>query len=294
MVTLDEFEEQISELPLLPMVAYELCKADPEDADFFEDLYRLASSDPSLATLIISSANSAISSPAVSVLSLKSALTRVGSKSAYRLVVLSSVSKVFLPTQPQHKDLWLHSVEVGILTSHIHRLLYDDQEEAELAYLCGLLHDIGRLVMFQFSPEIIDEVEASNWKIPEELVDIENTHLGFDHTSLGYLAGKKMQLPSVICNIIKYHHSVRALRHPKVPDDLKRILLCLQVADAISAYIARYPEWSLLPDNQLLMEVETTCMKGEWVSIKPVLPEVCRKLKTMTKTALEQTKALGL
>ena len=292
--SLSELENKITDLPMLPAVMFELCKADPDDVDFFDDLYKLAVSDPSLAALIMSSANSASSSPNVHIHSLKAGLTRIGSKSIYSLLALASVSKVFLPSKPQHKELWMHSVQVGILTQRIYEHLYVNDNDCELAYLCGLLHDIGRLVMFQFSPDIVDVIDNTEWKTPDDLIDIESESLGYDHSSIGFIATEKMELPRIICNTIRFHHSVKALTHPKVPQRMQKILLCLQVADAISVYITRHPAWNEVPIEQLQADIITSCIKPEWKEVLPAMDKICCILSSEMEKALIQSKSLGL
>lgn len=292
--TLEELEAKMTDLPLLPAVMFELCKADPDDVDFFDDLYRLACSDPSLASLILASANAASSSPNVHIHSLRAALTRIGSKSIYRLVALASVAKVFIPNQPQHRELWLHSVQVAILTSEIYKSVYGKGEAAELAYLCGLLHDIGRLVMFQFSPDIIEHIEKTEWCTPDDLIEVESVSLGYDHSSLGFLATQKMKLPTLICNIIRYHHSVKALTHEKVPKQMQKILLCLQVADAMSVYICRHRSWESLSVDQLKSDMFESVLKEDWSDIFPALDTIIKQLTEQMKNATEQAQALGI
>lgn len=290
--SLDEIEDQITDLPMLPSVLFELSKANPDDVDFFDDLYALASTDPSLASLIISWANSAESSPNVCIHSLRAALMRRGSQNIYKMVALASVAKVFIPSKQEHKDLWLHSVQVAIITSEVYKRVYGDGEARELSYLCGLLHDIGRLVLFQVSPCVLEQVEDSFWQTPDELIQIENENLGYDHSSLGFLAAQKMKVPNLICNIIRFHHSSKALTHPKVPETMKRILLCLQVADAMCVFFARNSEdFENIPHKEEFMSY---VFKEEWGESEHILDDMFGSLQEHMDDAQEQIKTIGL
>lgn len=294
MVSIHELESKFSDLPMLPGVIVELCRSDPNDPNFFEDLYKLARKDPTLASLIVSTANSAASSPSHHISDIRSALTRIGSQSVYKVVALASVSKVFIPSKPAHRALWLHSLQVGSLTSSIHHHLYGKTEETEIAFLCGLLHDIGRLVMFQLTPELIELIDSKEWNTPDDLVDIETDNFGFDHSKLGYLATKKIHMPSMVCNIIRYHHSISALTHEKVPTPMKRILLALQVADAISVYITRHPDWRELSKEQLAADLQENCLKPQWSDVFSKLEDICEELDAQMALAEEQTHSIGL
>jgi len=53
------------------------------------------------------------------------------------------------------------------------------------AYLAGLLHDIGRFVLFDQSPEFIRAVDDLAWTTPTELIEAERQICGIDHAELG-------------------------------------------------------------------------------------------------------------
>lgn len=289
--SLKEIEGQITDLPMLPSVLFKLSQANPNDVDFFDDLHALASNDPTLASLIISSANSAESSPNVCIHSLRAALLRRGSNNIYKTIALASVAKVFIPSKQEHKDLWLHSIQVAIITSEVYKHVYGEGDARELSYLCGLLHDIGRLVLFQVSPSVLEQVEDAFWQTPDELIQIENENLGYDHSSLGFLAAQKMKVPSLICNIIRFHHSSTALTHPKVPKVMKRILLCLQVADAMCVFFARNSEDF---DNTTHKdEFMSYVFKAEWGESEHIIGDIFGSLMEHMDNANEQAKVIG-
>jgi HD-like signal output (HDOD) protein len=96
--------------------------------------------------------------------------------------------------------------------------------------VCGLLHDIGRFVQFEGAPADLSRVDDMHWSAPEELVDVERSTLGYDHTLLGWHACKKWSLPDSIGEVIRHHHDVLpATMHGQM--DMIRVV---QWADALS------------------------------------------------------------
>ena len=77
----------------------------------------------------------------------------------------------------------------------------------ENEFIGGLLHDIGKLALFQHDDarymKVIELIEN------EGITDIEAEKqvFGVDHTEVGGEIAKAWQLPSTLHDIIRYHHS---------------------------------------------------------------------------------------
>jgi len=263
-VSLDAISKHIDQLPLLPGVVMELLKYDVEDETFYDTLYSLAMSDPPLATFILGYANSASSSPNQSINSLRAALTRVGSHTIVEMITALSVAKVFVPTKAEHRALWQHSIETACIASFICRTSTEIKVEPETAHLAGLLHDIGRFVLFQLAPDALNETDAQGWGTPIELVDVEKAVVGFSHADVGFLACKRLNLPPMICNMVRYHHNYKVFNHPKAPLLFRQLVLVIQFADFVSVLVERNPQWRKWKPDQLREQILENCVSAEW------------------------------
>ncbi|MCP4596608.1 HDOD domain-containing protein [Neptuniibacter sp.] len=290
-LSLKDINDEVAQLPLLPGVLFELMKLDPEDTVFYDRMLQLAKIDPPLATFIIAYSNSAISSPNSKIDSLQSALTRVGSRTIMELLTALSVSKVFVPQKKEHKEIWRHSIEVAHIASYLARLSPDEASNPDTAYLAGLLHDIGRFVLFQLSPEVLNEIDEKGWGSPDELIAVELETIGFDHSKVGYLACKKLEIPQLIANVVRYHHKVAVISHPKAPQDLQSLSLYIQVADAVSMMLANNEDWPSWTEDNLLEHILSFCIHPSWKakgvaisSLVPALPILIEKSTKLSKS----------
>ena len=220
---LDIIEKHIGQLPMLPGVVHQLMQFDPESEMFFEAVFRLSRTDPPLACLILSHANSAASAPNHPIYDLREALTRIGSETVVKLVTDVSVGKVFMPSTDAERSLWTHSVNVAAQVE-LRCQQKDSKIPPELGYICGLLHDLGRFVLLQFSPQTINQAAAAGWETLDDLPKAELQLIGTTHAQIGYIAARKLNLPKIICSLIKHHHDAGLAESKKAPERFKLLV----------------------------------------------------------------------
>ena len=101
-------------------------------------------------------------------------------------------------------ELWNHSLATAVVSEWLAQALrYPNAEEA---YICGLLHDIGKLFLDQFVlndyPRIVDYVQHYRmqlWQVEEKLI-------GIDHAGVGGLIAERWNFPVVLVDAIRFHH----------------------------------------------------------------------------------------
>jgi signal transduction histidine kinase/HD-like signal output (HDOD) protein len=101
-----------------------------------------------------------------------------------------------------------------------------------LAYLAGLLHNIGNLALDQEMPrsfaQILEEAKSQEACI----CDVEQRHLGIDYTTLGKRLGQKWHLPVSVTMAIWLHHSNTVTVSQNMPE--AKIAQVVQLADIIA------------------------------------------------------------
>ncbi|KAA0875284.1 HDOD domain-containing protein [Nitrincola tapanii] len=294
LLTLEFIQEQLEQLPLLPGVVFELMKSDPEGETFYEDMIRLAKKDPPLASLILGHANSAAYIGKGAVDSIETALARVGSHTILQILMAISVARVFLPSKEEQRNIWRHSLEVAQISSFMARRSCFPHVKPETAYMAGLLHDIGRFVMLQIAPEALKKTEVRGWGGSEELIEVEQKSLGFTHTIVGQMACKKMHLPKLISNIVRYHHQHEVVRHPKVPKDLADLLLIIQFSDALSFYLATESGWSKMSSRELHQKIQEEVISSHWDESFLPLSELVDALPRIFQDCESACEVLGI
>ena len=148
-------------LPSLPVILNELMTiVSDHDATLhaIRDLLRM---DPAISTLLLKVANTTEfrQGSAERISSIEDALTRLGldevKKLALNISILELYGSVNVPDGFSLKSLWKHSVGVAVASAKLaEKLTFTLQD---LAYTCGLIHDIGKVAKFNF-----DQTQ-SNW-----------------------------------------------------------------------------------------------------------------------------------
>ncbi len=223
-------EDHLRALPSLPTVVAQLMTLDREDESYFDKLLAILESDPNLSARVLASANSAASGSRSSVVTLRSALGRVGSQAASNLVLALAMTHVFVPRDSWEKSLWRHSIQVATAARALARCCEDAEVDPDEAYTCGLLHDIGRFVMFQEAPEELRVIDEADWDNCEGLQATEREICGLTHSELGALACRQWSIPEAIAEIVQEHHAAPQFQ-PQSPSAMLRAVV--QLADFV-------------------------------------------------------------
>lgn len=165
--------------------------------------------DPVLAARLLKMANSSLYARNKATTSIEQAINAIGLKSLYDIVMLGAMADGFakeIGTMVYGRVVWEHSVVVGLLSRQISDLL--DMRGTEEAFLCGLLHDIGKILLLRSEPELFDRLAQD--KSEFELLHDEERAYGLTHAEVGAYVTHKWQLPDVVCGVIMHHHRPRS------------------------------------------------------------------------------------
>jgi len=249
------FDKKIEDLPVLPAVVSRLLALNPNDDNHFEDVLKLSQEDPPFALRIIKLSNSASSAPVNPITTLQNAVLRIGTKQISSMAASMAVMHVFVPSTQGEKNLWIHAIQVAVTAKAMAKL--SDNIDPETAYLCGLLHDIGRFVLFDKKRKTLDQVEEFNWLADKHLTDIENKLYGLDHTALGYRVCEKWQLSKLLNNVVVNHHNYDSDKFCSNDPELYSMLQIIQMADFFSVFMMLNPDaltWDLTALETALAE----------------------------------------
>ncbi|MBI4879370.1 MAG: HDOD domain-containing protein [Planctomycetes bacterium] len=198
------------ELPVLPDAANQVISASfDEDCDLAR-LAEVIGRDPFMTGHVLRIANSALYGAAARIDSLQQALSRLGLARIREIAILvsceSRVFKVAGFDEPVHEML-RHSVATAAFSQEIARLRGWSADEA---FLCGLLHDVGKPVLLQ---AIVDLKARMGVKARRMLVipreDIEALAVEF-HCEVGADLIGSWQLTPQLAEAVRFHHDPRA------------------------------------------------------------------------------------
>lgn len=219
----------VSRLRPLPTNTTRILKAldDPHtNAVIIAELIAL---DQALTAFILRVANSAAMGSLIATSSIKEAVMRLGFKQV-RSLVLSTVAAGPLSTRLSgyrlgDKELWYHSIAVASASHWLAGALHFP--DPEKAYVAGLLHDIGKLILDQYVladyNQIVSIMNAQSipfWNVEKQL-------FGIDHAAVGGLVTKHWQFPTELVEAIRQHHA------PTLQQGNQRLAAIVNVANAL-------------------------------------------------------------
>ncbi len=198
---------KISEISTLPQIALRTLQLANDPKCTATDLANVIQSDPALAARVLRTVNSSSYGLRRSVTSLDHAVVLLGFREMRNLALTTHVASLFQETTGygcfSRRNLWVHMVSVAVVARHIAKIC--GTVAPEDAYLAGLLHDVGIILLDQtlHRPfcQVLDALEEDH-----VVADVENSILGFDHGALGQYALTTWGLPGAFADAAAHHH----------------------------------------------------------------------------------------
>ncbi|MHC1788062.1 HDOD domain-containing protein [Solidesulfovibrio sp.] len=103
------------------------------------------------------------------------------------------------------RQFWRHSVGVGLVAKLLAVRINDPSPER--FFVAGLLHDIGRLVLYKQVPAAAGASLAAAAASGRLLVEVERELFGFDHATLGGMLLRKWRFPESLEQAVWRHHA---------------------------------------------------------------------------------------
>ncbi|WP_303850128.1 HDOD domain-containing protein [Seleniivibrio woodruffii] len=209
-VTADSMVEKEVGLASFPDVYYKIKDVLSNPTSSASHMADVVEKDTSLSAKLLKIVNSAFYSFPSRIDSIRRAITIIGTKELGTLAVGISAIEAFkgIPTEfTNMRKFWRHSIACGVFA----RLLgvHIDDVSTERLFVSGLMHDIGRLVIFRALPEESAYTLFMSCKLQKPLADIEYEVLGFDHADVGGALLEKWKFPTQLVKNVRFHHSVK-------------------------------------------------------------------------------------
>ena len=238
---LQAIEQNLARLPLLPAVVSQILALKPESDNFLDRVNVLARQDPTFSARLIQYANKTVGYGSfVKEISIQHAIARLGARNIARMAVSLSLMEAFVPKSKSDSDLWVHSVLVAVTAQHLASSFPDLKVDPDHLYLGGLLHDIGRFIIFQAVPEGPSRIVETELIDPPSLLGSEINVCGVDHVEIGVQACRKWGMPEPIVDIVNNHHEMDLPYSSSAEQSLYKRVCLIQLADLYSLCLMRW------------------------------------------------------
>ncbi len=198
-------------LPSLPAIFNRISEAINDPRSSATHVANIIAKDPGLSARLLKIVNSAFYGFPSTIDTISRAVAIIGTKELSTLALGMSVLKVFrdIPSDLiDMKAFWKHSIACGMIARIISS--YHKNTISERFFLAGLLHDIGRLIMFKSCPVESKETLVRARRTQSLLCKTEEEVMGFNHAGIGGMLLKEWKLPLVLETSVARHHTPTA------------------------------------------------------------------------------------
>ncbi|MBU0514899.1 MAG: HDOD domain-containing protein [Proteobacteria bacterium] len=226
------------DLPELPETAFRIMQLTQNPNADPDRVARAILSSPTLSARVLRYVNSPFYGLLREVTSIHQAVVILGLDTIRDLVVGLSMVDLFLSQRPvrfnqrRFNDLALQAAVVSSLMAPQVDLAPEE------AFIAGLLHDIGTLLLGRYHPEILQQILDAKRETGEPIVEIEQRFTGLDHTVIGHWLASQWDLPNVFRVAIRHHHEP-GLQHTDDPDSARMVRVVI-LADRIVRLFRRH------------------------------------------------------
>jgi len=196
-------------LPTMPQILVHLIDACHQEEVDLHHVSRLVAKDAALAAKVLRLCNSAFIGARSAFVDIRQAVIYLGANTIKNLAISVSVQQIFRRVEANGllniDRFWYHSYQNGILARRIaEKSFYPNPSEA---YLAGLLHDVGKLVLWmafpgKYAPLLLKGIRCHNGR----LAFLEKEKLDLSHCEAGAWLIREWGLPPAIAEAIEVHH----------------------------------------------------------------------------------------
>jgi putative nucleotidyltransferase with HDIG domain len=208
---LDDVVSDLTDMPALPTVVARLTRLIADPKTTASDINHALLADPGLVTKILKLVNSPYYGFSRRITTITNAVVILGFNQVRNLAMSAYIFDAFARRGSPLLDvdgLWRHSIGVAFMAAKIAKSIGSKGSKMEEdAFICGLLHDLGKFIMNQKAPEHLGMVMETVGRDGVLFFEAEKLRLGYDHAELGALILEKWNLPRAIVDVVRCHHN---------------------------------------------------------------------------------------
>jgi HD-like signal output (HDOD) protein len=265
---------RIDSLPSLPSLYTEVMEELSSPDCSTQKIASIISKDVGMTAKILHVANSAFFGLGQHVSNPSRAVSLLGMDTIKALIMTVQIFSQFdrsLPRGFSVSDLWTHSMRTGVLAKTISKLEGQERNAVEDAFMGGVLHDVGKLVLIANLAENYRQCLRLTSESKRPLWQVEQEVLGTTHAQVGaYLMGL-WGLPDSIGESIAFHHSPL-----QCPDRSFSALTAVHAADGLDHGLSEKDDQEHMAwlDHEYLRTLQLAGRIPVWVTAcKPIVSQ---------------------
>jgi putative nucleotidyltransferase with HDIG domain len=260
------FLETVSTIPTLSIVIDKITRLLQNPQTSAEEIGKVIMTDQALASKVLRLVNSAFYGFPGRISTISHAVVILGFSTIKNIVLTASIFDAFAQNKNTASDFsieqfWLHSIGCGAASQAIaKRVGFKEKEEC---FIAGLIHDIGKIIMCYFFPEIFNSVSQNARNKDILFLESEREVIGITHDEIGAIIARRWNLPANLQSVVQNHHS------PAPEKDFYSMTSIVHVADILT----RAMEIGNGGDEKMPLIIESTWrdLGLEHIPLEPLL-----------------------
>lgn len=238
MSKLQEIVRKIKRVPLLSQTAMQLLSVVGDRNHTIADVVRVVERDPGLTASLLRIVNSAAFALPQPVSTLERAVPLLGDKIIAGIALSQSAGEVYGDPMEGYGGvpgaLWSHSILTAAASRELAGFARTGVDPG-LAYVAGLLHDIGKSVISEFLKDSVDDIVlALDQHETADYLEAEREALGTCHGEVGQVLAKHWKLPEPLPTVIRHHH-----QPAKAPEEHRGLCYLVHLGDFVAMMAGR-------------------------------------------------------
>ena len=207
-----EIEAAIARLKPIPQVALKILRLIDQNSYDIGAITREIHKDQVIAGRMLQLANSAMFGAKKSITSLNHAVVFLGRDLLARIILSAAVQGYYEQSAMGYAlckgGIYHHSIGCAHIAEMLARRT--QTENPAKAYIAGLLHDIGKVVLDQYVADAYPLFYREITEDREDILSAEKRLLGRSHTEVGSFLADQWSFPAGLATAVRDHHSPKA------------------------------------------------------------------------------------
>ena len=207
-ISIEDILDRVTDLPPLSDAALKVMQLTSQESATTREISQAIVRDPNFAARVLKLSNSAYYGLPRAVSTITDSVSLLGNRTIRSMAIVASTQDALGNEVAGYDldsgDLWRHSLACAMsaqmIAEYIH---YPDTEEA---FIAGLLHDVGKVILGTYIKEAMEPIRKYLDEANCTFLEAENAVLGFDHAEIGGRVAKHWNLPIELYQAIAWHH----------------------------------------------------------------------------------------
>lgn len=204
----NQLAKTIETIRAIPQIILKVIRMIQDEKSNITAVAREMRQDQVICARVLKICNSAYFARNVNFDSIDRALVLLGERQILKLMLSSAFEDFFSKSGQGYSlckgGLFYHAAGTAMICEKLAGLTGIIAPDA--AYTAGLLHDIGKVVLDQYTGDTFPFFYRRTQLEGDELIIVERDAFGISHDEVGEMLGRQWALPDSIVDVIRHHH----------------------------------------------------------------------------------------